>query len=121
MIELYMNIKKRREELGMTQSQLAERAGYADKTMISKIEKGLINLSQKKIQKIADALRTTPASLMGWDEEREADELALYLLDPDLRRLILFAGGNLPQGEARSKMVDAIIFTIQAMNAREEK
>lgn len=113
MIELYVNIKKRREELGMTQGQLAERSGYADKTMISKIEKGLINLSQKKIQQIADALRTTPAELMGWEENNES-ELSEYLADPDLRRLILFAGGNIPAGD-RGKMVDAIIFTIQAM------
>ena len=68
MIDLYKNIKARREELNMTQGQLAERAGYADKSMIAKIEKGQIDLAQSKIQTIATALQTTPKRLMGWDD-----------------------------------------------------
>ena len=68
MIDLYSNIKKRREELRMTQTALAERTGYADKTMISKIEKGLIDLPQSKIILFASALQTTPRELMGWDD-----------------------------------------------------
>lgn len=68
MLDLYENIKKRREELGFTQSDLAKRAGYADKTMISKIEKGQVDLPQSKIEAIADALFTTPAILMGWEK-----------------------------------------------------
>ena len=39
-MKLYDNIKKRREELRMTQGELAAKTGYADKTMISKIENG---------------------------------------------------------------------------------
>lgn len=68
MIDLYRNIKKRREELRMTQTALADKTGYADKTMISKIEKGAIDLPQSKIVAFAKALRTTPRALMGWDE-----------------------------------------------------
>ena len=68
MIDLYKNIKARREELNMTQGQLAEKAGYADKSMIAKIEKGQIDLAQSKIQIIATALQTTPKKLMGWDD-----------------------------------------------------
>lgn len=68
MLELYRNIKMRREALGLTQAQLAELSGYADKTMISKIEKGAVDLSQSKIVAIAAALKTTPRALMGWDK-----------------------------------------------------
>ena len=68
MLDLYKNIKARREELGLTQAQLAEKIGYADKTMISKIEKGSVDLSQSKISTIAEALKTTPARLMGWED-----------------------------------------------------
>lgn len=78
MLDLYINIKKRREELGLTQTQLAELAGYADKTMISKIEKGAIDLPQSKISILAEALKTTPAALMGWENETEG-----YYTDPD--------------------------------------
>lgn len=77
MLDLYENIKKRREELGFTQAQLAKSAGYADKTMISKIEKGQIDLPQSKIEVIAKALFTTPAILMGWEKSEEHIDTAV--------------------------------------------
>ena len=46
MLQLYANIKKRRLELEMTQSDLAQKMGYADKSMIAKIEKGTVDLPQ---------------------------------------------------------------------------
>ena len=67
MIDLYRNIKIRRNELKLTQSELAKKLGYADKSMIAKIEKGKVDLQQSKIVAIAKALETTPAKLMGWD------------------------------------------------------
>lgn len=42
MVELYENIKKRRMELGMTQTELANKVGYSDKGMISKVENGKV-------------------------------------------------------------------------------
>lgn len=77
MIALYVNIKNRRKALGMTQTQLAEASGYADKTMISKIEKGLIDLTQSKIIAIAEALRTTPKDLMGWNTRSEVEAVRI--------------------------------------------
>lgn len=68
-MKLYENIRKRREELRMTQGDLAAKTGYADKTMISKIEKGVIDLPQSKIYLFAQALNTTPRALMGWTSE----------------------------------------------------
>lgn len=53
----------------MTQGDLAAKTGYADKTMISKIEKGVIDLPQSKIYLFAQALNTTPRALMGWTSE----------------------------------------------------
>ena len=81
MIDLYKNIKARREELNMTQSQLAEKAGYADKSMIAKIEKGQIDLAQSKIQIIASALETTPKMLMGWNDSAPAQRPVLLYSD----------------------------------------
>ena len=66
MLELYTNIKKRRTELGMTQEELAKKLGYSDKSMISRIESGKIDLPQTKIIAFAGALNTTPMKLMGW-------------------------------------------------------
>ncbi len=83
MLELYKNIKKRRQQLKMTQTDLALKMGYADKSMIAKIEKGNVDLPQSKILAFANALETTPGELMGWDYETEATETVdnIYKLD----------------------------------------
>lgn len=60
------NIKKRREELGMTQEELAKILGYKSKSTINKIEMGINDITQSKVVAFADALKTTPAYLMGW-------------------------------------------------------
>ena len=67
MLNLYKNIKNRRNALHLTQTDLANKLGYADKSMIAKIEKGQIDLPQSKIFAFAKALDTTPSELMGLD------------------------------------------------------
>lgn len=67
MLELYSNIKEKRKKLGLTQTELAKKLGYADKSMIAKIEQGKIDLPQSKIIAFAKALNTTPSELMGYD------------------------------------------------------
>lgn len=66
MLPLYENIKKRREELGMTKVRLAELVGY-ERSMITKIEQGKVDLAQSKIAAIAKALQTTTIKLLGDD------------------------------------------------------
>lgn len=73
MLQLYKNIKSRRQQLGLSQEELAKLTGYTDRTSISKIEAGKVNLSQTKITEFAIALKTTPGDLMGWDVERVDD------------------------------------------------
>ena len=68
MYKLYDNIRKRREELGMSQSKLAELMGYSDKSMISRIENGQVDLPYSKVIEFAKALKIHPVELMvGWD------------------------------------------------------
>lgn len=83
MLELYKNIKRRRQQLKMTQTDLALKMGYADKSMIAKIEKGNVDLPQSKILAFANVLETTPGELMGWDYEAEPTEAVdnIYKLD----------------------------------------
>ena len=71
MLKLYENIKRCRVEAGMTQEDLAHRAGYTDRSSIAKIEKGVVDLPQSKIKQFADIFGTTPGHLMGWDAEPE--------------------------------------------------
>lgn len=51
-------IKKLREELNLSQTELAHMVGYKDKTAIAKIEAGKVNLPQSKISAFAQALKT---------------------------------------------------------------
>lgn len=67
-------VKIRREELGMSQEELATKVGYKSKSSINKIELGFRVLTQSKIKVIADALETTPSYIMGWDEESHQNE-----------------------------------------------
>ena len=65
MLELYKNIKEKRKELGISQDELAKRVGYSGKSMISKIEKGEVDLSTTMIKKFSKALDTAPSELLG--------------------------------------------------------
>lgn len=69
MLDLYKNIKEFRMSRHMTQTELAEKTGYSDKSMIAKIEKGQIDLSQSKIEQFAEALKVSPSQLMGWETD----------------------------------------------------
>lgn len=77
-------IKYRREELGYTQSELADKVGYSDKTSISKIENSGNDISMKKLRKIADALSVSVSYLMGWENGYVVlDPLPEYDIDKD--------------------------------------
>lgn len=86
MLQLYKNIKKRRTELHLTQSELATKMGYADKSMIAKIEKGLVDLPQSKIIAFAEALHVSPGDLMGW--ELSDSDIANAFVSDDLVDII---------------------------------
>ncbi len=65
MLQLYENIKLLRISHGWNQSELAEKVGYSDKSMISKIEKGAVDLSRSQIVKFATVFGVTASVLMG--------------------------------------------------------
>ena len=74
MLLLYENIKKRRQALGISQEELAERLGYNSRSTIAKIEAGVNDITQSKIIAFARALKCTPAYLMGWETDTTTDE-----------------------------------------------
>ena len=65
MAELYKNIKKLRQQKGWSQEHLAELMGYSGRSMISKIERGEIDLTQSRIKQFADIFKISPDDLMG--------------------------------------------------------
>ena len=88
MPEIGKRIRAKREELGLTQEELASKLGYKSKTTIAKIENGTNDIVQSKVAEFAKVLGTTPAYLMGWTKfddrcsGKEADDG-----DPRLNKL----------------------------------
>lgn len=65
------NIKKRREEIGITLEEVAKTVGVTRQT-IQKYESGIIaNIPSDKIELLAIALKTSPSFLMGWEEPKK--------------------------------------------------
>lgn len=81
-----MRIKARREELGMTQDELAKKLGYKSRSSINKIELGERKLTQSKIVAIAEALDVSPLYILGLEETHPVD--FMMTLDNDETVLI---------------------------------
>lgn len=66
-------IKEKRLELGFTQEELANKLGYKSKSTINKIEMDINDIPQSKVVAFANALNTTIAYLMGWEDDPSPD------------------------------------------------
>jgi transcriptional regulator with XRE-family HTH domain len=106
-MELRLNlaaaIRKRRAELGLSQTQLAERIGpEMQQTDISRLERGLVSLPRPEfVKQLATALETTVLELFnfaGWlsDEElaRYSGTVASAVVPLAERPLVAIAGGE---------------------------
>ena len=83
MAKIGENIRKLREKRGLSQEELATRMGYKSKSTINKIELGINDVAQSKVERFAEVLGTTPAVLMGWVDEQTSkknDTLASIVL-----------------------------------------
>ena len=70
-------IKMLRTQHGLTLEQIAQKVGVG-KSTVRKWETGMIaNMKRDKIAVLAEALHTTPAYLMGWDEEKSTEDHTL--------------------------------------------
>lgn len=69
---LYDRIRTRREQLNMSQEELAKRLGYKSRSTIAKIESGENDITQSKIVAFAKALGVKPGYLMGWEDVPES-------------------------------------------------
>ena len=65
------NIKRFREAKGMSQDELAKKAGYTSRSTISCIESGKRDCTQKQILALANALGVSPGELLE-DNEKSA-------------------------------------------------
>lgn len=105
-------IKQRREQLGYTQETLAFKLGYKGRSSVNKVENSK-EVSIKKIKKYAEALDTTVAYLMGWEEEfseesAEIDvKLSMYSMK-DKEYMIKLAELSEEDKSAVYKLIDAL-------------
>jgi transcriptional regulator with XRE-family HTH domain len=76
LIGLGNRIKSRRQELNMSQEELANKCGYKSRSTINKIELGINDVPQSKINAIASALDSTVGYIMGWTSEPH--QLSVY-------------------------------------------
>lgn len=63
-------IKKKRLALNLSQQELAEKVGYTSRSSINKIELGLVNLPQSKVQLLAQVLNTSVSYIL-WGKESD--------------------------------------------------
>lgn len=95
-------IKSLRNALNISQTELANRVGTT-KQNIYKYENGIItNIPSDKVEQIAMILETTPAHLMGWDEEPASQKESLEGIEniiplPKTHKIPLL--GNIACGE----------------------
>lgn len=111
-------IKTRRQELKMTQRELAARMGYTDHTTITRIEAGKVDPPQSRIAAFAKALGTTPGHLMGWDAEPEdlGAMAAEVLMDPAVLNMMQeYMGLN----EADRFMVRTLVSSLAAKTKKD--
>lgn len=69
-------VKLLRQKKKMTQLELAEKLGYKSKSSVAHIENGR-DIPRSMVVTLADILDTTPAYLMGWEDDKPADTLTV--------------------------------------------
>lgn len=122
-------IKQKREERGLTQSDLAKLAHYTDKTSISKIENAGDNITTKTAIRIANALNCDYRELFGWLDEHETLDMTIEEVNL-VRRFIAYSNliskqqqeildklGELSP-EARDRIMNALDYEYQQEKAK---
>ena len=65
-------IKYRRKQLGLTAEAIAARLGISPATVYRYENSDILNMRSDRLAPIAETLQTTPAYLMGWTDDPEA-------------------------------------------------
>ena len=64
-------IKSRRKEIGLSAEQVAKELVVSPATVYRYESNDIMNMRIDKLEPIAKALRTTPAYLMGWEDDKK--------------------------------------------------
>ena len=72
-------VRKRRQELGLTQKELAERLGYTSRSTINKIELGINDVPLSKLENFAKVLKVPVAWLLELDDVDKKQRIAALM------------------------------------------
>lgn len=85
-------IRKRREQLGLSQDDLAQLMGYSGRSSISVVENNKRDISWENVCKYAKVLKCSPSYLMKWEDPIPEDDLEILeevYEDPVLRKKLM--------------------------------
>lgn len=88
-------IRKKRQDAGLTQAELAERMGLRTKSGVCRLERGDWKPSLSVVERAAKALRCSPLELLEWESDIDVtDELTLIMsgLTQEKKRMLLEFG-----------------------------
>lgn len=110
--ELSRKIKELRLARKMTLEQVADIVGVG-KSTVRKWETGMIaNMKRDKISLLAKALSTTPAYLMGWNEDNAPENL-VHVTEDEQKLLDLFRKIPESQQQMVLQMISVALKTIE--------
>lgn len=115
-MEVGERIKLRRESLNMTQDELAQKVGYTSRSSVAKVESNANGMVQSKLVAFANALQTTPAYLLGWDdsETEQQKEDAISDIFTRLRKDTKFYEAVEKIYKLNDKQLEAVIVMISS-------
>lgn len=87
-MEIGNKIKQRRLDLGLSADDLAEKIGKSRATVYRYENGDIENMPTTVLEPIAQALKTTPAALMGWDDDSISSDPVPMVLRLDEQRLL---------------------------------
>ena len=117
MARINENIKKRREELEMSQDELAQKTGYTHRSAINKIETGINSFPINKIDAFANALHTTSEMLMGMNVDRVQEQASYYIVEKLLTENLLSDWQNPEYTQFAAEYVDRLIKIVYGRQA----
>lgn len=117
--EIIKRIQDRRNELDMSYQDLADKTGLS-KSTLQRYETGFIkNLSIDKVGILADALKVSPAYLMGWEEKNPLEDNIKDLEDAEIITLAAHRSGH--EGALSDNDMERVKLAIQIALAKNKK
>lgn len=102
-------VKQKREEMGLSQEELAEKMGYKSKTSIHKIEQGITDLPLSKVEELSKVLNVTTSYLMGWDNKKvEKSNINMNDIKTDFMMIPLYESISAGYGASNSEFIKMI-------------